>query len=98
MKTGIKLIGAICLSTSLCSCGTQSAKLETIADSVSYCLGFQTAAMLNQQGFDSINNKAFWAGYKTFDIEYMDVIPLELDSKQYVDMMQRWAKTKGIEE
>lgn len=91
MKSFIKTAGIICLSASLFSCGNkEKVDLQTLQDSASYCLGFQTAAMWAQRGVDSINNEAFYAGYKAFNIEEQN-FPLELDQEQYSDLMQRYS-------
>lgn len=92
MKSCIKVVGIVCLSTSLFSCGNKdNVKLETLEDSANFCLGFQTAAMWAQRGIDSLNNDAFVAGFKAFNIEEQNM-PLELEQEQYSDLMQRYSQ------
>ena len=91
MKLGIKVLGIVGLTASLCSCGNKdNVKLETLEDSANFCLGYQTAAMWAQRGIDSLNNDAFIAGFKAFDIDD-EKMPLELDQELYSDLMQRYS-------
>lgn len=91
MKSIFKVAGIICLSASLISCNNKKdVEFQSLQDSASFCLGFQTAAMWAQRGVDSINADAFFAGYNAFDIEEQN-FPLDLDQEQYSDLMQRYA-------
>ena len=89
MKLGIKVFGIACLSATLFSCGNKDVALNNLQDSVSFCLGFQTAAMWHQQGVDTITNDAFFAGFKSFNKDEENY-PLDLDQEQYSELMQRY--------
>lgn len=90
MRSCIKNAGIICLSTLLFACGNKNeVKLDTLEDSASYCLGFQTATMWMQRGVDSLNQEAFIAGYKAFDVDEQNT-PLGLGQEEYGDLMQRY--------
>lgn len=90
MKSFIKTIGILCLAASLFSCkDKKDVKLESLEDSASFVLGFQSAAMWARQGVDTVNDKAFIAGYNAFDPDE-EAYPLGLEQEQYVSLMQRF--------
>lgn len=92
MKSFIKTAGILCLAATLFSCNNKKdVKLETLEDSASFVLGFQSAAMWAQRGVDTINSDAFQAGYNAFDIDEQ-AMPLGMEQEEYMSLMQRFSE------
>ena len=93
MNSLIKTAGILCISASLFSCNNkeEEVKLETLEDSASYILGFQSAGMWSQKGIDSLNAEAFNSGFKAFNPDEQ-AFPLELDQEKYMALMQRYSQ------